>query len=1152
MENIYLSNYQKIFVFCGLLFSFQLTFAQTPAPTGVTSDQIVCYDTPMSLTATCSKGIAKWYNESNVFLSNVALNFNATQTATYTVKCLYNAVFSVGVPVTITVNRPFNVTREQSLCHCDELDLKASCPNADVVWYGSDTTFPISTGPIFHIAPDNSTTYNVRCEKTDSDVPCISPFDTFTIYVYSTLNDDPTGVTVSPAICLGESLTLDGTCSGTAQPFFYLNDGITEINPVITNLTTSTTYKVRCESLDLCPSAFTDINVTVNAATAPAIISTSTSICKGESILLDATCDVGADVVWYENDGITQIDNTHLLVTPSSDVTYKVRCEVSGDCSSVFDSTTITLTSDIITQPVSTLVCLGDNATFVVDVSGTPTFQWQKKQDNGTFVDIPAGITNTLVISNVTLEDRGYYRCHIVGSCDFYTDEVFLSFPQTIITKNKEVPANVTILDEFGNASAVSDSLAVVGAWSKANYKGAAYVYKMNPGGKWSQIAQLSPADLLPDDSFGAAVAISGDTVFVSAPGQNADMGAVYIFTKETDGTWIQLDKIESPNHSSDDYFGGSISVSNGLLAVGADGWESVFIYKRDEMGIWNYETELFENFSTYYGYSVSISGKNLVVGAPDDGAGGAVFVYEKDEFDIWQSIGRYVPDNLDSGAGFGFATAISGNTIIASGYVDPTGESIVQVFERDAVGNWFPKTKLSSADISDEGGLGYSIAIRDNIAVLGAPGNFVGKGAAVVFERNTAGNWVQKKLLIPSGLVIGDLFGTSVALSKTSILACASFLSSPFPPEVSKGGAYFYSLSTSIPAITNVQQVAAICSSQKATFILTGFPSTETYTVTYKIDFTGTEKTTVVTPDSTGKATFTETLLWANNTKNIYITKVKNNATNCEKTIEVIGELSLKAPTQITGGPNAQIVCVGETAVFMVEATGEGTLNFQWQRQTPSSSGFGTPLNNDFSDISVLTLANRTLADNGALYRAKVTGECGIATSGDAPLTVLPKAIVTITAGPPVCPGTNATVVLSGTPGAEVHYESNGFSAFTILDGSGVATISTGPIVGPTTYNLVSVNIFGKCNRTLSGSVVVDVLPTGASIPSALVLTSPTNDVANTVVSNYFAQNIQSTNKIEAGGKSDQIGNKYVLLGPGFEAAPGSIFLAKISPSCP
>lgn len=1155
MKNLYLQPYQKFLFFCLLIFSCQITFAQTLAPpVVVTTSQIVEYDEEISLVASCSSGVLNWYEESLATPALSVLTFNVTETTKYIAVCESSCTCDISdaVEVVITVDKPFNVTRTQSACECNDVILQASCPEGNVSWYMSDSVTPLGSTTITSM---ETRTYYVRCENPSNSY--LSPFEEVTIYMYSTLNDNP--IVSSPiTICKGSSHTLSATCSGDATPFFFLNDGLTEIDPQINALNAATTYKVRCESLTKCPSGFLDINVEVTSPPAPTGVTPNEDVCQGVVTTLAATCDADSDPHWYLNNMITPVINPN--VYPSTTTTYQVRCEshVFTDCFSSFVSTTITVLSDITAQPTSVLACLGNKAILVVGVTGEPLLQWQKRQADGNYMDIPFADNDTLTIDSTVLADRGYYRCRVTGDCDSFTDEVFLTFPQTIKDNGKLVPTQVTTGDEFGNAVALSDSIAVVGAWSKTYEKGAAYVFKMNPNGKWSQMAQLAPSDLLAGDDFGSAMAISvtGDTVFVSAVGQNGGAGAVYMFRKLPDNTWSQINKLTMPiGAAPGDYFGASISVSNNIMAIGADGYESVYLYERNNLtGEWVNTDELTDGGSgSEYGYAVGVSGNTLVVGAPGEGPSGAIFIYHRVLGSWFLHEDSFTPDNLDPAVDFGQAVAISGNSIIAASFDDSNGEGQAFIYERDVTGNWFLKTELVSTDITDNAAYGYSVGINDNTAIVGAYANDFGKGAAVVFEKNAAGNWIQKKLIIPATIQLGDQFGTSVGISKTSLLVGSSFDPTMSLLTFLKGGAYFYGLYTYPPAtVASVTQATTFCSGQKATFNLTGLLSTDAYTISYKIDDAGTVKTVVVTPDSTGKASFTETLLWANNTKNIYLTKVKNNITNCETLLDLSSEIIVKAPTEITGNPARQIVCVGETAVFMGEATGEGILTFQWQRQAPSTSGFNQPLNNDFSDISVLTLANRTLADNGARYRVKVTGECGVVTSGDAPLIVLAKASVIMTAGAPVCPGSSGTLSFAGTPFAHVSYQSNGFTSSVTLDAEGQASVVTNAITAQTIFNLVSIDVEGKCNKSISGSAVIEVLPSGSTILPPLVLASPTDDVANTVDQTKIAQSLQVTNKISLGGKATHTGNKYILLGVGFEASQGGVYEAKVMPACP
>ncbi|RFS14398.1 3-coathanger stack domain-containing protein [Emticicia sp. C21] len=1171
MKNIYQPLYQRILLFCVLLLASQLTFGQQPPPpTVITTSQIVDYDEEITLQASCATGTLKWYEDVLATPALTLLTFNVTETKTYIAVCETSCgcggspLESDPVEILITVNTPTNVTTDKSICDGTSLELSALCPSGTVTWYEADeTTLLVSTT----VTPTDSpgpTSYFVSCVDGSYE----SPKQEVKIYVNNTpdLTIPSTTMTSPVEACLNSSITLDATCpSGTAV--FYAGNSITEIDPDISNLSTigENHYYVRCESITDCPSPFVDIQIDVSTPPTPTINTLADPVCPGSIVVLDATCDADSDPDWYLNDGVTPVINPGVM--PDTTTTYKVRCvsRVLISCFSPFQDFTVTIKSDITSQPASVLACLGDNVTFTVGIAGTPTvIQWQKRQADGTYTDIPSATTETLTITNTTINDEGYYRLRVVGECDFFTEDAFLTFPETIIYKNKATPAGTLPTDGFGYVAAISNGFAIVGAPGRSmdfsfEAKGAAYIYKMGSDGKWSQTAQLTPlaSDALQyGDYFGTSVAISGDYAFVGAPYKNFSKGVVFVFKKQANNSWTQVAKLSDPSSTGNEYFGENISASGDFLAVTQMGEDRVFIYKKDNTGTWTYDTDVEDpspSPSNSFGMSIGISENTLAVGTPGFGINGAILVFERNNSGTWQFKDALPPS--DPSSGIGLSTAISGNTILAT-RVSGSG-FFVEVFEKNTLGTWKRKGELVGDGVDPVSGYGYSLSIHDNIAIVGAPLNFDYRGAAIVFEKSTTGEWVQKEMIMPDDLIEDDTFGSDVVTDGKNILITASpggGSSGGPPPSISnKGAAYFYNLYTP-PAVTvaSVAQAAGVCSGQTATFNLTGLPVSDTFTITYKIDAGGTDKTVLVTSDASGKTSFTEGLTSADNTKIIYITKIKNEATGCEKVLDVNSTIAIKAPTLITEHPTPTGVCVGETAVFASEATGEGTLVFQWQRQAPITNGVNGPLTNDFADISVLTLPNRTSADNGATYRVKVTGECGVAISNDAILNVYQKAVVNITAGPPVCPGTAGSVLFSGTPSALVYYESEGNTRFIMLNADGLATVPTAPLTASTTFTLKSISIEGKCNRALSGSVVVQVLPTGTSIPSALVLVSPTDDVVVSDVKTLYAQNIQATNKINTGGKADNLANKYVLLEPGFEASQGSVFLAKISAACP
>ena len=60
----------------------------------------------------------------------------------------------------------------------------------------------------------------------------------------------------------------------------------------------------------------------------------------------------------------------------------------------------------------------------------------------------------------------------------------------------------------------------------------AAYIFQRNAQNNWSEIAKLSGNDAQSGESYAAAVAISNDIALVSAPTQNKQTGAVYVFRR--------------------------------------------------------------------------------------------------------------------------------------------------------------------------------------------------------------------------------------------------------------------------------------------------------------------------------------------------------------------------------------------------------------------------------------------------------------------------------------------------------------------------------------------------------------------------------------------------------------------------------------------
>ena len=130
--------------------------------------------------------------------------------------------------------------------------------------------------------------------------------------------------------------------------------------------------------------------------------------------------------------------------------------------------------------------------------------------------------------------------------------------------------------DYFGKSVAVSGDIAVIGAYNADGTvarSGSAYVYARS-GTTWTQQAKLTASDGMAYDSFGEAVAVSGDIAVVgarSADGTVPDSGAAYTYSR-TGSTWTQLKKLSASDGAVSDYFGQSVAAAGDTVVVGAYG----------------------------------------------------------------------------------------------------------------------------------------------------------------------------------------------------------------------------------------------------------------------------------------------------------------------------------------------------------------------------------------------------------------------------------------------------------------------------------------------------------------------------------------------------------------------------------------------------
>ncbi len=355
--------------------------------------------------------------------------------------------------------------------------------------------------------------------------------------------------------------------------------------------------------------------------------------------------------------------------------------------------------------------------------------------------------------------------------------------------KQKLITNNIQSDARFGNAVAVNDNIAIIGAYQEASKAGAAYIFEIDSSGTWTERQKLVAGDAQAGNLFGRSVAISDNIAIVGADDEDTggrSAGAAYIFEYESNGTWTEKAKIQASDKKAYDNFGYAVSVSGNFAIVGAYGKDTqennagaAYIFERDDSGSWTEKAKIQANDTQakgYFGNSVAINGNFAIVGAwqQDTAASdaGAAYIFERNSSGSWIEKQKLVASNGQEKDYFGRSVAISNNIALVGADNQSTGgksAGAAYLFERDDRGNWTEKQKLQASDKQAWVNFGYSVGINGNSLIVGAYGEDTGEknaGAAYLFERDSSGSWIETQKLQASEAQAESQFGNSVAIS--------------------------------------------------------------------------------------------------------------------------------------------------------------------------------------------------------------------------------------------------------------------------------------------------------------------------------------------------------------------------------------------------
>lgn len=349
--------------------------------------------------------------------------------------------------------------------------------------------------------------------------------------------------------------------------------------------------------------------------------------------------------------------------------------------------------------------------------------------------------------------------------------------------------------DQFGVSVAISGNFAISGAQQDddiALNAGAAYIFERS-GSLWLQRAKLTTEDAQAGDLFGNAVAMSGETVLIGAPGVNdagPEAGAVYVFVRDAEA-WIQQAKLIGADIGMFDQFGTAVAIHENTAIIGAYGKDengidtgAVYVFVRNGIS-WVQQAKLTHQGAVsgdLFGFSVAVYGDDALIGAHlSDAAGpdsGVAYLFTRNG-GTWTQALSLLPNDIGIGDQFGYAVDLTkGGAIVGAPMedraVEDMGAAYVFVKTQDS---WVQQAKLEANEGQGGDEFGIAVAMHEDTAIVGAwkddhpivgledrTQQTTNAGSAYAFLRDGL-SWVQKRQIVASGISRSDLFGASVAI---------------------------------------------------------------------------------------------------------------------------------------------------------------------------------------------------------------------------------------------------------------------------------------------------------------------------------------------------------------------------------------------------
>lgn len=362
--------------------------------------------------------------------------------------------------------------------------------------------------------------------------------------------------------------------------------------------------------------------------------------------------------------------------------------------------------------------------------------------------------------------------------------------------------------DGFGSALAIDGNMLLVGQTKADSESGEVVVFTREGAGNWRETGTIRAPERHAGDAFGATIALSGGRAYIGTGVRGFGSmvftrrsGSVYVFRKDG-SNWVSEGTLTpaATDTSNASTFGSALAADGSRLLIGnsrADsGNGAVYVYARDAAGAWKLEMRIsspgpLTGRNAQFGSALLLRGDTAVIGASNDRAAGAVWIFTRDSASSrWNPLTRALPFDGSFGSRFGSAIVEVGTELWVGGVGTNSFQGRVYRLTRDSTG-FTGSTKMGLPGLKDGDRFGDRIVASGSLVAVTVANQDYGEGGVALFARRPTGTWALAGRLEGEVTTLPSITGANreCTSGKVSIFDCNQVDLMSFLPVSAIGG---------------------------------------------------------------------------------------------------------------------------------------------------------------------------------------------------------------------------------------------------------------------------------------------------------------------------------------------------------------------------